>query len=330
MFTVGSTALPHRGKSDAFVLGLDGATGSPIWARSLGSTSDDSGADVAADALRVCAVGHGGAALRDTGGKTHAGSGTDGFVAYYYTTGQLQWVRRIGGSTGSDRTLGAAINSMGDCYAAGAFAGTMSAGTTSHTAPTYATNAYVLRVSASNKVTASLVLGAKKNDVATDVALAGSHVVVAGSYSEQPSQGPKLSKAIGHTDAFVLRLDADLMLDWYAVMGSANADHARRVAVDTAGRVVLVGQVQGDVKYKTVAYKLVGSADGFLARINTDGSLARFQGIAAQNSAVDALGVAAAGNSRYHVVGSYSGALSTYGLSSAGGRDGFWLRLQQP
>lgn len=165
VFTVGSTALPHRGKSDAFVLGLDGATGSPIWARSLGSTSDDSGADVAADALRVCAVGHGGAALRDTGGKTHAGSGTDGFVAYYYTTGQLQRVRRIGGSTGSDRTLGAAINSMGDCYAAGAFAGTMSAGTTSHTAPTYATNAYVLRVSASNKVTASLVLGAKKNDI---------------------------------------------------------------------------------------------------------------------------------------------------------------------
>ena len=72
----------------------------------------------------------------------------------------------------------------------------------------------------------------------------------------------------GSSDAFVARFDGTTgAMDVGAYVGSAGADKARGLAL-SGGEIYLVGQTRGDLQGNT----LIGSQDGFVARLDANGA----------------------------------------------------------
>ena len=72
----------------------------------------------------------------------------------------------------------------------------------------------------------------------------------------------------GSSDAFVARFDGTTgAMDFGAYVGSTGADKAQGLAL-SGSEIYLVGQTQGDLQGNT----LIGSQDGFLARLDTNGA----------------------------------------------------------
>ena len=94
----GERCLVGRGGDDMFVVRLD-ANGLPLWAQSGGGNSTDKAQGVGVDAAGNVYVGgyfNSTATFGETNVTTVAGG--DGFLCRYGSTGQLHWVRDIGGN----------------------------------------------------------------------------------------------------------------------------------------------------------------------------------------------------------------------------------------
>ena len=99
-------------------------------------------------------------------------------------------------------------------------------------------------------------------DVAIDVAFApdGDVVVVGSTY------GPFGSVHAGDADAFVVRYAADGSERWRRQVGTPATDEAEAVAIDAAGRVVVVGSTNGGVDGSSA-----GGSDVFVVVFDADG-----------------------------------------------------------
>jgi hypothetical protein len=119
--TLGSTTLTNRGGQDVFIVKLDGSTGSPVWARSLGGTTSDAGNGVAVDNVLGSLFVAGSVSSTWSAGSfnyTSFGS-TDAFIAQLDTSsGNFTSAIRIGG-TAADVAQGIDVNDLGEPVAAG-------------------------------------------------------------------------------------------------------------------------------------------------------------------------------------------------------------------
>jgi hypothetical protein len=97
-FTVGSDMLTSAGGED-ILLARFAADGSPLWARRIGSTSDDRGQAIAIDPAGNLYVAGYFATSVDFGGSVCVANGVrDAFIASYTATGTLRWVQCRGGT----------------------------------------------------------------------------------------------------------------------------------------------------------------------------------------------------------------------------------------
>jgi hypothetical protein len=130
--TVGTTTLTSRGQADMFVIGLD-ATYAPRFARSYGTTGEDSARDVATN--RAGDVALAGMFSIDGPGRELALGGTplisqgagDAFVALFDAAGRHVLSRAVA-SGGQDGASGVRIDSRGRVVVAGSFSGTVDFG----------------------------------------------------------------------------------------------------------------------------------------------------------------------------------------------------------
>jgi hypothetical protein len=123
----GGGGLTSAGITDIFIASYTSA-GNHRWSRRFGSTSKDSGNDVAVDKSgNVYATGHF-VGTADFGGGGLASAGTyDIFVASYTSTGQHRWSKRLGG-TSTDYGYGVAEDGSGNVYLCGTFMDTVDFG----------------------------------------------------------------------------------------------------------------------------------------------------------------------------------------------------------
>ncbi|MGR6087385.1 MAG: T9SS type A sorting domain-containing protein [Arcticibacter sp.] len=110
------------------------STGSPVWAKSEGSSMFDSGIKISTD--------HGGSSYVTgifTGTANFSGNNLTGtndiFVAKYSPTGLVRWILKAGGGTSYDQGGAILADSTGICYVAGTFFGNGLFGTNNFTAP---------------------------------------------------------------------------------------------------------------------------------------------------------------------------------------------------
>ncbi len=187
------------GVSDAFVAKYD-SSGNQQWLRQFGSTSNeiDSPRDVSVDnAGDVYVVGH-------TDGTFSGQSSTgnyDAFVVKYDSSGNQQWLRQFGTSSG-DFVYGVSVDNAGNLYIAGETWGTFSGET--HAGGF--SDAFVARFDSSGNQQWVRQLGTSDDDKPYSVSVdgAGDIYVVGetyGTFSDQSSAGS--------WDAFLVKYDSE-------------------------------------------------------------------------------------------------------------------------
>ncbi len=191
--TVG--ALPEQSSSgdwDVFVRKYD-SSGSELWTRQFGTSTNDHATDVAVDASgNVYAAGYTGGALP---GQSSSGS-DDAFVRKYDGSGNELWTKQFGTST-YDYAESVAVDASGNVYVAGLTSGALPGQTSSGGG-----DAFVRKYDGSGSEIWTKQFGTSTYDEAYDVAVdTFDNVYVVGqTYGALPGQ-----TSSGDGDAFLVK-----------------------------------------------------------------------------------------------------------------------------
>jgi hypothetical protein len=180
---------------------------------------------------------------------------SDGFVAKYDSTGQLNWVRQFG-SEYSDRANGVAIDDFESVYAAGFTHGTLggeSAGQMDN---------FVMKYDSDGQLIWVQQFGTIERDSFVCVTVDGEgNIFAAGS-----TQGDLGAVNAGGLDAFVCGLNSAGELLWVRQIGTATNDSINAISIDLAGNVYVAGYTEGSLGGATA-----GSVDAFIAKYASTG-----------------------------------------------------------
>ena len=207
--------------------------------------------------------------------------GSDGFVTKWSSaTGNFVWVQRVGGLDDDDVTA-VAVTSSG-IYLAGNFARNCSFGSTTLTSAGYS-DAFIAKLAdagSTGSFTWVKQAGSTANDRATSLAVNGTSVYVAGSFSGSSAIfGPiHLSNATNTDDAFVTKLeDAGLNSSfiWAQRAGGLATDRVTAMAVNGSD-VYIAGYFQGTASFGGTPLTSAGNFDGFVSHLIDTGISSNF------------------------------------------------------
>jgi hypothetical protein len=277
--------------ADAFVAKFDGS-GAYGWSHAFGSQGADTTRAVAFDAQgNVYAAGSFQVAI-DLGGPTLPSAGdSDAWVAKLDPQGNLSWGVRFGGA-GDDAAESVAVDAAGDVVVSGVFVGSVPFGAVSLTT-TAAFDGFVAKLDASDghvlwaKSTKASIRGAVQSVVVDGQDAA----ILSGIYQGTIDWGAGPIPSAGGWDTFVAKLDTNGNTTWVKSYGGPGDDIAGPIAVDSTGRIVVVGQTKspggidfggGPVGAATGAQLFIAQLDGSSAHLcsRAYGAMAAAYGVA--------------------------------------------------
>jgi hypothetical protein len=278
-----STYLGGSGTDSAFSLAVD-ATGNAYITGSTGSTNFPTTTPAQA---------------------ANAGN-TDVFVAKLNNGGSaLVYATYIGGA-GDETANGIIVDATGSAHLVGV---TDSADFPVHNAVhgtiAGATDAFVVKLAPNGaSLTYATYLGGTDIDIGTGVAIdAAGNTYVSGSTqsTDFATASPLQAANAGGFDAFAAKLSADGSTVTYATyLGGAGQENGRAIAVDSLGNAYLAGDTNGGTFPTQGAFQATNATgrDGFVAKINADGSALVYSTYLGGNGAdsVASIAVDATGN----------------------------------
>jgi hypothetical protein len=248
------------GQRDAFVAKL-GQDGMLIWNSFLGGSGLDYAQGIAVDSnSQVYVTGHSGAAwgspLRD-----YSGGSQDAFVARLEENGALAWHTFLGGSA-ADGGYGVAVDGSGHVYLTGQSTETWGSPLRAYSG---GSDAFVAKLDGSGDLTWHTFLGGSRVDYGKGIELDGSgYVYVTG--TSYGTWGAPLRAYSALRDGFVAKLDTDGTLTWNTLLGGLEDDDGRSIALNTSGRIYVVGGSSCTWGSPVCAYS--GEKDAFVAHID--------------------------------------------------------------
>jgi len=341
-------------------------SGQLAWERIIGGIGQDVRArSIAVDATgQVFVTGFvQGTNVDFGGGQTVTKSNESILLWKLNTRGQTQWVHAIGGQTGArDEGLEVAADSSGSVYVSGRFKtnsgqtidfdpgpGSALRGTGNNS------EGFIAKYDASGAFQwVHQAAGSADNQQADALTLGGSGAIyVAGRITSavdfiNPNGSTAASLAMdaasgNTTDSYVLKLDANGAFLWAKRIGGADIDIATAVATDSTENVYVGGLFRSTVDFNqdgTTDASANGVQDPFLIKLNSAGTYQWGEAIGsdASDSTLGSgsdriLGIAVAADGTIHAVGRFTGradfnpGTGVFALQSAGGEDGFILRL---
>jgi Beta-propeller repeat len=337
----GSTTLSTAGDSDGFVTKLNSG-GTIQWAKSWGTTGDDTARGVGVDAAgNVYALG------------TRFQDGYD--VLKFNSTGRMVWSESFATHdswSGGDL----AVDAAGNAFVVGAFSGTVDfdPGPKTHLVssgqPTNSayTSAFTLKLDTKGKFAwvSPFVGQAAGSDsgvaFAKSVALDGSgNVIVGGTYLNAVDFNPGSGMTVLPNDGgFIAKLNGSGGLVWARALESIGSTFVNGLAVDSAGSIYATGSFFGTVDFDPGAgvdsQTTAGSGDVFVVKLTAAGNLNWAEAFG--GTGVDAAhGIAVDSAGTVFLAGFYNGTvdfdpdpLAVYNLTAPGTfNNGFRLRLRQ-
>jgi hypothetical protein len=253
VYVVGDTSgtLPGQtsaGGIDTFVRKYNRYYGAEVWTRQFGSAGWDRAAAVAVAGVTVSIAGTTSGTLP---GQTSAGN-TDAFIREYGLSGTEFWTNQFG-TSGQDEARAIATNRTStEVYVTGitygSFPGHTNAGI----------NDVFVRMYAQHHETWTRQFGTGGRDETNGIAWDLSGVYIAGNTTDTlPNQS-----SMGGSDAFVRKYDVTGNEVWTKQFGTASAEYAQAIAVNTTG-VYIAGHTGGSFPGQTN----VGLDDAYLAKI---------------------------------------------------------------
>jgi hypothetical protein len=346
---IGIDPRSSNGGRDVFAVKLD-ASGSYVWARTIGGALDDDGADIAVDdeddvVLSGCFQHQ--VDFDPTDGEDLRGShgSYDIFLLKLGEDGSYQWAYTVGGLQ-ADEGLAVAVDPDGNVWGTGRFRTVVDfdpgPGDDVRRA-VGGTDVFVTRLGADGSYQGAQTFGGPSTDGAYDIS-AGStgEVAIAGYFWEtvdfDPSEGVDEHTSAGQSDLFVTRLRSDGSYRWTQTVGGLGSDEGSSLSVDPTGNVLTTGHFRGVVDFDpgegTDERASNGGSDAFVLKLRSNGSYewAATAG-GAGNDAGE--GLVADGQGLIMLTGSFSGLVdfdpTEDGIdehSSSGAADAFTLVVQ--
>lgn len=209
------------------------------------------------------------------GGPIHSAGGTDAFLAKLGPWGNHLWSRRFGDRGGMRQAVwDVAVDPSGAIVAVGVFDGHIAFGGDSLAAVGDANvDVFIAKLDAAGNPLFSRRFGDEASQYATGVAIDPSgNILVVGAFEGTVDFGGGPLTSAGDVDAFVVELGPDGSHRWSKRFGAAGAQYARDVAVDAAGRAVVIGDFEGTVDFGGGALVSSGARDVFVVALDELGN----------------------------------------------------------
>jgi hypothetical protein len=302
------------------------------WAARAGGTEDDFSRGIATDAAGNCYVtgSFSGTATFGSTNLTSAG-GYDIFVARYDSTGQLVWVRQAGSASAEiEEGRGIALDSGGNVYVTGGFAGTANFGGTNLTSSGGLDIFLAKFTNVGDLLWARRAGGAENFEYGLGVAFDPvGNVLLTGQFQGAATFSATNLVSRGGFDIYLAKYDLAGNLIWVTQAGGAAGDFSRSVVVDGAGSSYIAGSFAGDATFGAgTTITNLGSTDAYVAKYDSQG---RFRSITFIGSTLgeQAYGFALdSGTNGYLLVwleNAGGNQLGLYKLDSAG--NGIWTQV---
>ncbi len=331
---VGGTSLTLQGTISTAVAKLNAADGSTVWAVRFGNTGASTVPNgIALDSSNNPVVaGYFSGADTVFGGTTLSKVGTqDLFVAKLAAAnGAVSWAANFGGTSVSANTAGLGLDTTGNVYTFGYFAGgNMEFGLTTLTlsgtrnfwlskldssgTPVWARNYGGTGVSNPTVSTyGSLAVDGSGNSYVASSFHSGSLVVGSDTLPSVGGSSNALQTVV------VAKIDTSGTAAWARSYGTA-ASNSRAVSVklDAAGNPYVTGYFTGaTLTVGGTILTRIGSQDAFVARYDTAGSVTWAQNYGGSGATVAPVAVATTATSGVVVGGNFTGAAITFGATS--------------
>jgi Ig-like domain CHU_C associated/Beta-propeller repeat len=282
----GVVNLTSAGSDDAYVLKLD-ASGTFLWAKSVGGTGAENATSVSIDAFgNVCVIGD-----FAVTGDFDPGSGVanltsvgsnDAFILKLDASGNYMWAKRFG-DIGYDSGRSITTDASGNVYATGAFQGIADfdpgAGTFNLTSAGN-NDIFVLKLDASGNYVWAKNMGGTSYDSGASILTDGSGNVytigdLQGTGDFDPGAGTANLTAISN-DVFLSKLDASGNYVWAKSWGGSALDYGISITMDLANNLYATGYFFGTVDFdpgagssNLVSY---GGYDAYISKLDPSGN----------------------------------------------------------
>ncbi len=214
---------------------------------------------------------------------SQVGGGVDIWITKFNSSGEYIWGKVFGGTDG-DVPYGIDVDSNGNVFVVGTYAGTVDfdpgAGTTSRTSRGNNDN-FVVKLTTDGNFAWVKEFGGANEERATGVVLdTNNNILVTGLFNDNVDFNPaplETNTVTGnYADGFVLKLDPNGGYLWAKGFGGSSADYGEGIAVDSNNNVYVTGRYTGNVDFDPGAgiTTIAGSATNgaFILKLNSDGN----------------------------------------------------------
>jgi|GEM_PF-1304495 len=269
----GGVTLASQGQTDMFVVKY-GGDGNVQWGERGGGNDVDEGNGVAVDGSgNVVVVGRYRGNASFGGDAMASAGGDDGFMAKYNSSGAAQWGATLGGSSNDDARA-VQVDGGGNVVVTGTVSGLVNFGTI-FASSVGGRDVYVAKYNAIGTVQWVRTGGSSGDDYATAMAMDGDgNSYIAGHFQGTFNIAGLTLASAGESDAMVLKVAPDGLLNWARRGGGIRAEEAHAIAVNAAGNSSYVG---GSYFYTTPSdqpsifgsdsLQGAGMMDGFVNRV---------------------------------------------------------------
>ena len=335
----GNSSLTSKGSNDIFVAKLNSA-GIWQWANDAGGTGFDQARAVQVDAAGNIFVGGLFSNSSGFGSSTLTSRGSyDAFVGKLNSGGTWQWANG-GGSTSTDYVYDIAVDKSNNAYISGYVRGGSIFGTYTATHKG-SSDVFVAKIDSNGLWGWVSTGGGRSSDYGYTVDVDGSgNVYVGGRFYTTSSStsfatfGTIKSQTQGSSsDMFVGKLNSSGAWQWVTPGNSAGTGYNYGLALDSSGNVYAAGYFYSDAKFGSTTMSNKGSADIYLAQLNSSGKFSKaksFSGLGVTSDYTTAITQDSSGNT--YITGYFSGnlAIGTTTLTSKSSSNDLYVAKVSP
>lgn len=213
------------------------------------------------------------------------------------------------GGSGMEIVYDVTIDRDGNIISVGTFTGSMTVAGKTHSSAGN-TSAIIIKQNANGDVLWSVSGGSTGYDYAYSVTTdKNGNIYVGGAFSNIANFGEKEVIAFGPRDAYVMKMDRNGDINWISQFGGIGFDFVRSLAIDKDGKIVITGWFNDEVAFGTHVLKSIDVADGYIAKMGTDGSVEWAKRIGSSGS-VNIQKITVDKDNNYLLTGQFGGTMS--------------------
>lgn len=305
--------LISSGGTDMFIAKYTN-NGGLVWAKKAGGNGADKGIDIKMDNQGYIYIlgWHGSSALFGTSQIDNA-DGAKSFIAKYDDTGQLIWVKKLGGYA---RTF--SIDAANNLFISASFGATIKVESTQITANGF-DDIWLGKFNSSGNLSwIREMYGSNGYETPVSLAIsADNKILLTGRFDGScifDGGGSTISNAggTGNEDLFLVKYDTSGSFQWVRQFSASvsNQSATKSLAVDASGNIYIAGIFTGNINIGSSLLISSGNSDAFVAKLTSDGSTCTWAKKFGGATAEGAMGIGVDGSNNVYIAGYYSDSLT--------------------